>query len=89
MGCKPDFQIIVHSRERHPGKRSELRASPKRVPVTEIVAAVEDGLRRTSFPQAQLSRIVGCLTRARPSPTNLCPAEHKAIQNLKKEESIE
>ena len=64
--------------------------APKRVPVAEIVATVEDGLRRSSFPQAQLARtrMVGCLTRARPPPTNLCPAEHKAIQNLKREESI-
>ena len=60
--------------------------APRRVPIAEIVATVEDGLRKTSFPQAQLARtkIVGCLTRARPPPTNLCPGEHKAI----KEESI-
>ena len=30
--------------------------APRRVPIAEIVAAVEDGLRRTSFPQAQLAR---------------------------------
>ena len=64
--------------------------TPRRVPITEIVVTVEDGLRKTSFPQAQLARtkIVGCLTRARPPPTNLCPGEHKAIKQLKEEESI-
>ena len=64
--------------------------APRKVPIAEFVAAVEDGLRRTSFPQAQLARtkIVGCLTGARPPPANLCPAEHKAIKQLKEEESI-
>ena len=58
------------------------------MPVAGIVAAVEDGLRRTSFPQAQLARtkIVGYLARARPPPTNL--SEYKAIKQLKEEESI-
>ena len=60
------------------------------MPVAGIVVVAEDGLRRTSFPQAQLARtkIVGSLTRARLPPTNLCPAEHKAIKQLKEEESI-
>lgn len=64
--------------------------APKKVPVAEIVATVEDGLRRTGLPQAQLARakIVGCLNRAKPPPTNLCPAEHKAIKKLKEDESI-
>ena len=64
--------------------------APRRIPVTEIVTAVEDGLRRANHFEAQLARtrIVGCLNRARPPPTNLSPAEHKAIKLLKEDESV-
>ena len=64
--------------------------APKRIPVTEIVTAVEDGLRRANHSEAQLARtrIVGCLNRARPPPTNLSPTEHKAIKLLKEDESV-
>lgn len=46
--------------------------------------------RRANHSEAQLARtrIVGCLNRARPPPTNLSPAEHKAIKLLNKDESV-
>ena len=65
--------------------------APRRIPVTEIVTAVEDGLRRANHSEAQLARtrIVGCLNRARPPPTNLSPVEHKAIKLLNEDETVD
>ena len=64
--------------------------APRRIPVPDIVAAVEGGLSRIGSAEAQLARtrITGCLAKARPPPTNLSPAEQKAIRSLKQAEDI-
>ena len=64
--------------------------APRRIPVRDIVAAVEGGLSRIGSAEAQLARtrITGCLAKARPPPTNLSPAEQKAIRSLKQAEDI-
>ena len=64
--------------------------APRKIPVPEIVAAVESGLSRADPSQAHLARtrIVGCLARARPAPANLSQAEHKALKCLREVDSI-
>ena len=64
--------------------------APQRIPVPEIVAAVEGGLSRVSSSQAQLARtrIAGCLAKSKPPTTNLTPVEQKAIKDLKQADSI-
>ena len=64
--------------------------APRKIPVPEIVAAVESGLSRADPSQAHLARtkIVGCLARARPPPANLSQAEHKALKCLRDDDSI-
>ncbi len=64
--------------------------APRRIPVPDIVAAVEGGLSRIGSAEAQLARtrITGCLAKARPPHTNLSPAEQKAIRSLKQAEDI-
>ena len=70
--------------------RLNFAPAPKRIPVTEIITAVENGLRNTNQTEVQLgrTRIVGCLNKARPPPTNLNPAEHKPIKLLREDDSI-
>lgn len=64
--------------------------APSRIPIPEIIAAVEVGLSKASSTQAQLARmrITGQLTKTRPPPTNLHPEEQKAIKSLKQANSI-
>jgi len=64
--------------------------APRHIPVPEIVAAVEVGLSKVSSTLAQQARtkIAGHLSKARPLPTNLHPKEKKAIQTLRKADSI-
>lgn len=76
--------LYAADRERHLGKRSELRTSYEKGPCHG------DCCRRGRWPQedqftpAKLAR-----TRiARPPPTNHSPAEHKVFKHLIEEESI-
>lgn len=52
--------------------RTNFYRDDKRIPVPDIVAAVEEGLSKISTAEAQLARtrITGCLTKARPATTN-------------------
>ena len=64
--------------------------APQRIPVPEIVEAVEGGLSRVPSSQAQLARtrIAGCLAKSTSPTTNLTPGEQKAIKDLKQADSI-
>ena len=64
--------------------------APQKIPVPEIVAAVESGLSTADPSQAHLARtrIVGYLAGARPPPANLSQAEHKALKCLREDDSI-
>ncbi len=64
--------------------------SPKVIPIPEIVAAVEDGLRKADKGKASLARvgIIGILNKARPPPSNLKPDELKAIKELRNDNSV-
>lgn len=61
-----------------------------RIPVTEIVTAMEGGLKRSGSTLAQQARtrIAGLLAKSRPPPSNFHPAECKALKNLKADETI-
>ena len=63
---------------------------PKRIPIPEIIAAVEDGLSRVCPSEAQLTRtrFAGCLAKSKPLPTNLSPDEQKAIKAHREAETI-
>ena len=65
-------------------------SAAKRIPVPEIIAAVEDGLSRVCPSEAQLTRtrFAGCLAKLKPLPTNLSPEEQKAIKAHKEAETI-
>ena len=67
-----------------------LAPAPKRIPVPEIIAAVESGISKVSPSEAQLTRtrIAGCLSRSKPPPNNLSPEEQKAIKALREAETI-
>ena len=64
--------------------------APRKIPVPDIIAAVEGGLSKVPSSEAQLAqtRITGCLVKARPPASNLCPAEQKAIRSLRQAEDI-
>ena len=65
-------------------------SAPKRIPIPEIIAAVEDGLSRVCPSEAQLTRtrFAGCLAKSKPLPTNLSPDEQKAIKAHREAETI-
>ena len=42
----------------------------------------------TNLKHKARTRIVGCLNKARPLPTNLSPAEYKAVKLLKEDDPI-
>ena len=42
----------------------------------------------TNLKHKARTRIVGCLNKARPLPTNLSPAEYKAVKLLKEDDLI-
>ena len=67
-----------------------LAPAPKRIPVMEIITAVENGLRSIDQTEAQLARtkVMDCLNQARPLSTNLSQAEYKAVKLLKEDDSI-
>ena len=71
-------------------KGLKFAPAPKRIPVPEIVAAVEEGLKRSGSTQTQQARtrIAGLLVKSRPPPSNLHPAEQKALKELKADETI-
>ena len=64
--------------------------APKRIPITEIVTAMEGGLTRSGSTLAQQARtrIAGLFAKSRPPPSNFYPAECKALKNLKADETI-
>jgi len=88
----------LSSRQLSPAETSVLSKglnfapTPRTVPVPQIVAAVEDGLRRlrTDLGKIEDARnsIVGILQRARPPPSNLTPDECKALSTLRQDDSI-
>ena len=64
--------------------------APRKVPVTEIVAAVEDGLRKVRGVEKAKARIdiVGVLKRAKPPQPNMSPAEYRLLNGLRRDTSI-
>ena len=64
--------------------------TPNRVPYKEMVAAVENGLRRLPDDVADAARlrVVGILSQARASTSNLSIGERRAIKQLRDDESI-
>ena len=63
---------------------------PLRIPVPEIIIAVEEGLSKINSNDAKLSRnsIIGILNKAIVPRPNITPEEIKAMKNLQKEDSI-
>ena len=56
--------------------RLNLAPAPKRIPVTEIITAVENGLRNTNQTEAKLARM---WSREHSLPMNLHPRSGKAM----------
>ena len=66
--------------------------TPKSLPVPRIIAAVEDGLRRTSADETRKEEvrhaIVGVLRKTSLSRSNLLSGERKAIKSLHEDDTI-
>ena len=64
--------------------------APSKIPVTDLIAAVEKGLSKTSKEQATEARkrISNILSRAKPPPSNLLPDLRRAVSLLKKRDDI-
>ena len=64
--------------------------TPMRIPVPEIIIAVEEGLSKINSNDAKLSRnsIIGVLNKAIVPRQNITPEEIKAMKNLQKDDSI-
>ena len=71
-------------------KGLKFATMPKWIPFHEIVAVVEWGLKKPGSTLAQQARtmIVGLLIKSRPLPSNLQSVKHKALRNLKADETI-
>ena len=65
-------------------------APPMRIPVPEIIIAVEEGLSKINSSDAKLSRnsIIGVLNKAIVPRSNITPEEIKAMKDLQKDDSI-
>ena len=65
---------------------------PKQIPIPEIVACTEDALRRAKIPPEASDRtrtqIIGILSQAKPTSSNLSPSESKALKELRNETSL-
>ena len=91
MGSKPLFQSIIRERERGIiSKGLNFAPTPMRIPVPEIIIAVEEGLSKIHSNDAKLSRnsIIGVLNKAIVPRPNITPEEIKAMKNLQKDDSI-
>ena len=59
---------------------------PKQTPIPEIVACTEDALQRAKIPPEASDRtrtqIIGILSKAKPTSSNLSPSESKALKEL-------
>ena len=64
--------------------------APHRIPVLQMVAAVEDGLRQIDCSEADRvhTTAVGILNKARPPPMNISPMESRALKELHENDSI-
>lgn len=88
--------VVNHSfRDLTPQEKSVLSRglnfapAPTKVPIPEIIVAVEDGLRKIRSAEALArTNIIGVLSNTRPPPSNLSPDDVKAVKDLKKDESI-
>ena len=59
-----------------------------RIPVPEIIIAVEEGLSKINSNDAKLSRNPGVLNKAIVPRSNITPEEIKAMKDLQKDDSI-
>ena len=82
--------LAFNLRAKHYDSPPPLAPAPKRIPVMEIITAVENGFRSIDQTEAQLARtkVMDCLNKARPPSTNLSQAEYKAVKLLKEDDSI-
>ena len=81
---------ITTQEERVLAKGLNFTPAPKRIPVPQIIAAVEDGFRKVHKQGVHNARIgiIGILKRSRPPPLNLSMLEYKALRDLRKDDSI-
>ena len=72
------------------GKGLNFAPAPKRIPVPQLVAAVEQGLKSLPILPAEKvpHRVMGILRSARPPPSNITPEECIALKELKKDKDI-
>ena len=80
--CTPERPIL--------SKGLNFAPAPKKVPIPQIVAAVENGLRGVDEGTAEGIRhkVIGLLGKARPPPTNITPSERRALTGLRNDTSI-
>ena len=64
--------------------------APRKIPIPQVVAAVEDGLRHVSDDKVAniRQRAIGLLKKAKPPPSNVTPEESRAIKELKVDPDI-
>ena len=71
-------------------QKCNFAPAPRKIPVSQIVVAVENGLCHISDDKAAniRQRVTGLIKRARPPPSNITSEERKALSELKNDPHI-